>query len=128
MATTQDNRILKIATPLGKDYLLLDNFTATEGLSQLFSIEADLLHEENDSSFNPTVVDPKSIVGKGVTISVGSEDGTTRSFSGMVNRFVQGGRNIRFSHYTISIVPHIWVLTQNSQSRIFQQISVPDIL
>lgn len=128
MATTQDNRILKIATPLGKDFLLLDNFTATEGISQLFSITADLLHEENDTSFAPTVIDPKSIVGKGVTITIGSEDGTKRDFTGMVNRFVQGGRHIRFSHYTISIVPHVWVLTQNSQSRIFQQMTVPDIL
>jgi len=128
MATTQDNRLLRIATPLGKDYLLLDNFKASEGLSQLFSISAELLHEETDNSFNPTIIDPKNIIGKGVTISVGSPDGTTRDFSGMVNSFMQGNRHVRFSHYSITIVPHIWLLTQNSQSQIFQQMSVPDIL
>ncbi|MBK7707910.1 MAG: hypothetical protein IPJ30_19710 [Acidobacteria bacterium] len=58
--TTQDNRLLSIATPLGKDYVLISKFTATEGISQLFRIEAELLHEENDVSFTPTKIDPQS--------------------------------------------------------------------
>jgi type VI secretion system secreted protein VgrG len=128
MATTQDNRLLKIATPLGKDYLMLNSFTAREGLSELFSIDAELVHEESEAAFNPTVVDPKDLLGKGVTITVESTEGTVRDFSGMVNRFTQGNRDVRFSYYSISIVPHVWILTQNIQSQIFQQMSVPDIL
>ncbi len=128
MATTQDNRIINIATPLGKDYVLLNRFKATEEMSRLFTIEAELLHEEDESSYNPTVIDPHSLLGQGVTITVTSEDGATRDFSGMVNEFAQGMRDIRFTVYHIKIVPHIWMLTQKSQSQIFQQISVPDIL
>ncbi|HSI88201.1 MAG TPA: type VI secretion system tip protein TssI/VgrG [Pyrinomonadaceae bacterium] len=128
MATTQDNRLLKIATPLGKDYLMLNSFTAREGLSELFTIDAELVHEESEAAFNPTVVDPKDLLGKGVTITVESTEGTVRDFSGMVNRFTQGNRDVRFSYYNISVVPHVWVLTQNIQSQIFQQISVPEIL
>lgn len=128
MATTQDDRLLAIFTPLGKDYLLLNKFEAREGISQLFTIEAELLHEEDEATFNPTVIDPKSLLGKGVTITVTAEDGSGREFAGMVNRFTQGNRNVRFSYYNITIVPHVWMLTQRSQSRIFQQLSVPDIL
>jgi type VI secretion system secreted protein VgrG len=128
MATTQDGRLMSIATPLGKDYLLINRFTTTEGLSQLFSIDIELLHEETTVSFSPTVVDPSSLIGHSVTIFLSAADGSTREFSGMVNKFSQGNRDIRFSYYYISVVPHIWLLTQKSESRIFQQMSVPDIL
>ena len=119
---------MSIATPLGKDYMLVNRFTATEGLSQLFSIDVELLHEENKVSFSPTVVDAHSLIGQSVTIFISANDGSTREFSGMVNKFSQGNRDVRFSYYYISVVPHIWLLTQKSESRIFQQKSVPDIL
>ncbi len=119
---------MSIATPLGKDHLLINRFTATEGLSQLFSIDIELLHEETTVSFTPTIVDPASLIGHSVTIFVSAADGSTREFSGMVNKFSQGNRDLRFSYYYISVVPHTWLLTQKSESRIFQQMSVPDIL
>lgn len=128
MATTQDGRLMSISTPLGKDYLLVNRFTAHEGLSQLFSIDVELLHEENEVSFTPTNVDPKSLLGQAVSIYISADDGSQREFTGMVNKFSQGNRDVRFSYYYISVVPHIWLLTQKSQSRIFQQITVPDIL
>lgn len=126
--TTQDRRLLSIATPLGKDFLLINRLTANEGLSQLFSFEVELLHEENDPGFTPTPVDVKSILGQAVTVSIEQRDKTTRAFSGIVNHFSQGNRNVRFSYYYATIVPHVWILTQNIQSRIFQNTNVPDIL
>lgn len=126
--TTQDDRILSIATPLGKDYVLLSKFTAEESMSQMFRIEAELLHEETESGYEPTVIDPHSLLGQGVTITVTSNDGVTRDFSGMVSEFAQGMRDVRFTVYNITIVPHVWMLTQKGQSQIFQQMSVPDIL
>jgi type VI secretion system secreted protein VgrG len=128
MPTTQDGRLLSISTPLGKDFMLINRFTATEALSQLFSIDVELLHEETEAGYSPTAVDPKSLIGQAVTIFIESEDGAAREFTGMVNKFSQGNRDVRFSYYYISVVPHVWLLTQKSQSRIFQQQSVPDIL
>ena len=128
MATTQDKRLMRIATPLGKDFVLINTFVAHEGLSELFNIDIELLKEEDQATFEPTVIDPKDIIGKGVTVTVETEEGTYRHFSGMVNRFSQGNRDVRFSYYNINVVPHIWMLTQRIQSRIFQQISVPEIL
>ena len=68
------------------------------------------------------------MIGQAVTIQVRARDGSERQFTGMVNRFSQGNRDVRFSYYFVNVVPHVWMLTQKSQSRIFQQISVPDIL
>src|SRR5215203_5670319 len=128
MPTTQDGRLMSISTPLGKDYLLVNRFTAHEGLSQLFSFDVELLHEENEVSFNPTAVDPHSLIGQAVTIYIAATDGSKREFTGMVNKFSQGNRDVRFSYYYVSVVAHVLHLTQKSQSRIFQQLSVPDIL
>lgn len=128
MATTQDNRLMKIATPLQDDFLLINTLSAYEEISQLFSFELELLHEENEPGIEPTVVEADKMLGQAVTIRVKQRDGTERFFSGIVNKFSQGNRNTRFSFYYATVVPHVWILTQKYQSRIFQHKSVPDIL
>lgn len=128
MATTQDGRLLAVHTPLGKDFLLLNRFTAVEGLSQLFRYELELVHEENEVGFSPTEVDPASLLGQAMTVVIAQRDGVTREFTGMVNNFAASERDTRFSYYRATLVPQVWLLTQNRNSRIFQQKSVPDIL
>ncbi len=128
MPTTQQNRLLNIATPLGEDFLLINRLTAIEEISSLFSYEVELLHEELEPGYKTTVVDAKSILGQGVNIAISQRDGTIRYLSGIVNHFSQGHRDTRFSYYYAAIVPHVWLLTQVSQSRIFQHKNVPDIL
>src|SRR6476620_2545599 len=99
MPATQKERILNIMTPLGKDFLLIEGLEAKEGLSQLFSFEVKLLHEENQEGSTPTNIDPKSILGKQVSIELAEKDGIKRYFSGMVIRFSQGIRSPRYSFY-----------------------------
>jgi len=126
--TTQEGRLLRITTPLDDDYLLLESFSVTEGLSRLYAIEAVLVHEEDDPGAKPTIIDPKKLIGQSATIELTQSDDTLRTLSGMISRFSQGRRDTRFTFYHMQIVPVVWVLTQNSQSRIFQHKSVPDIL
>lgn len=125
----QENRLMKVFTPLGDDFLLINKFTAREGISELFEYEVELLHEEeDDESRVPTDVDPTGILGKGIVISIEQRDGTSRLFSGMVSSFSRGHRRTRFTYYYATVVPHVWLLTQNIQSKIYQHKSVPDIL
>ena len=128
MPITQDNRQLNIDTPFGKDFLLLDDFAANEYLSELFRYELELLHDEEDSGNEPTVVDPARILGQSVTIHLQQKEGTERFFNGIVSEFSQGSRDRRFTRYRAVVVPEIWLLTQVRQSRIFQHQTVPDIL
>jgi type VI secretion system secreted protein VgrG len=133
MATTQDGRLLSIITPLGKDFLLINKLSATEEISKLFSYEVELLHEENEAGTEPTVVDVQALLGQSATITIEQKQtdrsaDAKRTFSGMISRFSQGMRHTRFTSYTATIVPHAWIMTQNSQSRIFQHKTVPDIL
>ncbi|MCX7640412.1 MAG: type VI secretion system tip protein VgrG [Pyrinomonadaceae bacterium] len=128
MTTTQKNRLISISTPLGEDFFLLQRFTAKEAISELFEVEAELLHEEKNSGHQTTQIDAISLLGQSVTIKITQKDGVERYFNGIVKKFSQIGRNVRFSRYYATIVPKVWILTQNIQSRIFQQLSVPEIL
>jgi type VI secretion system secreted protein VgrG len=122
MAYTQENRLLKLDTPLGADVLLLQGFTGHEGISRLFSFELDLLSEKNDINF-------KDIVGQSVTIRVLLSDGSTeRYFNGMVSRFAQSGSGTIFTNYQMEVVPWLWFLTRNADCQIFQNMTVPDII
>ncbi|MGI9034513.1 MAG: type VI secretion system Vgr family protein [Pyrinomonadaceae bacterium] len=128
MAITQADRMMQIRTPFDDDYLLINKLTAAEAISTLFNFEVELLREEAESGYQPTIVDVQKIIGQEVEITITQRDETTRTFHGIVNQFSQGNRDIRFSYYYATIVPAIWVLTQRHNSRIFQQMSVPDIL
>ena len=78
MKTTQNERLLKIATPLGEDFLLLQRMTFTEGLSRLFEGELELWHDEGEAGyFNQT--DWPDLYGKFVVLFSGN--------LGLVNEF-----------------------------------------
>ena len=46
----------------------------------------------------------------------------------MVKRFSQGLSDEIFTAYHAEVVPKPWLLTKTVQSRIFQNLSIPDIL
>jgi type VI secretion system secreted protein VgrG len=120
---TQDRRLMAFDTPLGKDVLLLQELTGHEGISRLFSYELHLLAHENDS------IAFKDVVGQKVSITLRLPDGTPRYISGYVSRFSQGETDERlFTHYHAQVVPWLWFLTREADCRIFQNLTVPDII
>ncbi len=128
MPATQDGRTLQLATPLAEDYLLIKRLRCHEGLNQLFRIEVEMLHEEATEGLTPTAIDPKDLIGSPMVIFAHQAGGVERYFHGICNHFTQGSRNTLFSKYRAELVPKVWLLTQVSQSRIFQHKTVPDIL
>ncbi|MGI8789230.1 MAG: type VI secretion system Vgr family protein [Pyrinomonadaceae bacterium] len=128
MALKQKGRNLLINTPLGEDFLLLEEFTASETISELFAFQLKLVHEENGEGLTPTVVDPKQLLGQLVGIKINLPDKTSRYFNGVVSHWRQRNRDPRFTYYQAIVVPKVWILTQKRQSRIFQRLTVPQIL
>ena len=114
---------IEVTTPLGKDVLLLVGFSGYEGLSQLFNFQLDLLAEKSaDVAFD-------KLLGQKVTASIKLPDGSKkRYFNGICNRVSQGEQDFDFTSYRLEIVPQFWLHTRRAQSRIFQHVSVPDIL
>jgi type VI secretion system secreted protein VgrG len=123
MATyTQTNRPLTIKTPLGQDVLLPTRLRGCETISQLFNFHLDLVTEAaNEIQFD-------QILGQNVTVELRLNNQEKRYFNGLVRRFSQGGRNETFVRFSAEIVPKLWLLTKKVRSRIFQHVTVPDIL
>ena len=125
---TQQGRILAIQTSLGEDFFLLNKVEGTEGISQLYSLDIEILHDSEKEINTPYLPALNSVLGQAATISLTQRDGGARYFNGIFNFFKMTGRTDNYSFYNATLVPQIWELTQVSQSRIFQQKSVPDIL
>jgi type VI secretion system secreted protein VgrG len=125
-ATSQYDRLLTIETPLGKDVLLVRTFNATEAISSLFHFQLDLVSE------NPSLP-LDGIIGKPVTITLKFRDGKQRFFHGVVSRFGRSGRGSagrdpRYAAYYAEVVPWLWFLTRTTDCRIFQNLTVPEII
>lgn len=118
----QADRPLIVTTPLGQDVLFLTGFRGHEGISQLFSFELEMLAERG------TEIHFDKILGESVTVELRLFNGEKRYFNGLVKRFSQGVRDEVFVRYHAAVVPRLWLLTKKVQCRIFQHLSVPDIL
>jgi type VI secretion system secreted protein VgrG len=117
----QEKRLIQIDTSLGPDVLLLKSFGGHEAISRLFAFSLDLLSEDASISFD-------QIVGQRVSISITQVSGEKRYINGFVSRFSQSGADARFTHYHAEVVPWLWFLTRTAACRIFQNMTVPDII
>jgi type VI secretion system secreted protein VgrG len=124
MGTLEGNRYLYLTTPLGQDKLLLSGFTGQEGLNKLFHFELELLGDLS------TVVEFDKLIGQKVSFGIQGTDShqVARDLHGIVTAFSQGKRDFNFTEFKMTIVPEVWKLTRKFRSRIFQHITVPDLL
>ncbi|UCX04446.1 type VI secretion system tip protein TssI/VgrG [Shewanella glacialimarina] len=130
LKATQKNNIISITTPLGKDILYLTHFTATEAISQLFSISVSMFTVGKQ-------INLESLVGKNVCITLRNAQsaGAVRYFHGVVSHIESAGMRTAASDvaedyidYHAVIVPRAALMKKRTNCRIFQNKSVIDIL
>ena len=122
MALTQDNRMLGLETPLGKDKLLLTSFHGREEISRLFQFQLEMISDD-------AAIKAEDIVGQNVTVSIEQGDEEDRYINGFVNSFVAGDEDSEGRrNYSATIVPWLWFLTQTADCRIFQEKKIPEIV
>lgn len=102
----------------GIEFLVV-SLTAREKISAIFEVDLTLASQDE--------IPFKDVIGKNALLEIESTD-TTRFFHGIVNRFVQTDMAGRFFMYQARIVPQIWLLSLEQDCRIFQSLSVPDIV
>lgn len=112
---------IQITTSLGPNKLLVRSLEGEESVSGLFHYHVELYSEDPALDFS-------GIVGKAVTLAIGVSSGDSQYVNGIVSRFRQSGRDARFVYYTAEIRPWLWLLTMNSDCRIFQNQNAPDIV
>jgi type VI secretion system secreted protein VgrG len=111
---------MEITTPLG-DALLFYRMRASEELGRLSAFQIEML------SKSPSI-DPDGILGKNVTVLLRLPDDKVRHFNGYVTRFEQVGMTGRYHRYGALVQPWLWFLTRTSDCRIFQDMTVPEIV
>jgi type VI secretion system secreted protein VgrG len=110
---------LKSALP-AKD-LMFESMTMSSGLSMLGEMELGLVSEKPD-------LKAEDLLGKPVTVTLQLREGAKRHFHGYVTRFGIGLHRGRYFGYQASVRPWLWFLTRTADCRIFQDLSVPDIV
>jgi type VI secretion system secreted protein VgrG len=120
----QSDRLMQFTSPsVGKDVLVIESFTGSESISSLFEFRAFLLAPVG------TAIDPKALVGSKATVAVGLNDVQgSRYFNGIVSRFEEGNSDDEFAGYAAYIVPSMWLLTLSTNCRVFQKLTVMDIV
>lgn len=124
---TQAHRSVRIETPFAENVLLLKSLRGSEGLGRPFQFEIKLASETSD-------LDYEKIIGQKVSISLETgahnPDGSpiVRYFNGYVSRFSQTTYEGSLVEYQATVVPWLWFLTRSSNCRIFQGLTIPEIL
>ncbi|MGZ8140659.1 type VI secretion system tip protein TssI/VgrG [Bordetella bronchiseptica] len=116
-------RIVRALTPRPPQALQFRSMHGHEGLSALYEFEVDLLAATH-------TLELKSLLGKPVSLEI-ETGGAPRYLSGQATRCALVGRegdSARQYVYRVTMRPWLWYLTQTSDSKIFQQMSVVDVL
>jgi type VI secretion system secreted protein VgrG len=117
---TQDTRFGELATPLGKDVLVLVRFDVTEGLSELFEIRIDCLSEQADINFDQAI-------GQQCKVKLKTFN-PEREFNGILVEAQRTGLVHDHHSYRLVLRPWLWLLGRTTDCRIFQDKKAPDII
>ena len=123
---TLDDVDVRFLGPLG-DQLLFHRMEGEEDLGHPFRYELTLLSKDGDLVLS-------DLLGQVVTVELSLRDTTpmpndgVRFFNGHVTRFSRQGFDGDYHVYSATVRPWLWLLSQPSNCRIFQNKTVPDIL
>jgi type VI secretion system secreted protein VgrG len=121
MAEATMARVMEVTTPLGEDVLLFHGMHARDEISRVPEFRLDLLSADGEINMD-------DILGKNVAVKVSLADDSTRYFNGFVSRFSQGRMFGRYHQYQAVVRPWLWFLSRTADCRIFQEMTVPDIV
>ena len=118
----QADRVLRLESSLGADVLLPERMEVREGVLGLFEIVVWVRSKLLGLKAN-------EIIGQLVDVSLQLGDQERRPWNGLVTDFLEGpmiSRELRSDRLTLR--PQLWLLSQRSDCRIWQQMSSLDVL
>ncbi len=106
--------------PTGPDTLVLSRMLVRDRLNGLFSIDLQLLSADFE-------LKPDDLLGEPFGVEMKTPEGP-RHFHGLVTEFRFAGTQGRLAAYEAVLRPWAWLLGIRTDCRIFQELSVPDII
>jgi len=92
-----------------------------EGLNELYNFELVLVATDAELTFDD-VVDSEAL------LTIHGEDEGHRLVHGIISRFELGDHGEHFTLYRATLVPKVWKLQHRTSCRVFQDLSVADIV
>ncbi len=113
---------MSLQTALG-DTLRFKAMTASEELGRLFEFDVDAVADDG-------AIKPVDLLGKpaSVELEMFSTEAKSRYFHGLVCAVETGGAIGVEYRYRLFLRPWLWLLTRRTDTRVFQEMSVQDIL
>jgi type VI secretion system secreted protein VgrG len=126
-AYTQAGSQMAVSTPLGPDDLLLVGLIGQEVISQPFTFELKLLATKDKT------IPFDQLLGASITVELELPGSNyrrqkARYFNGICSSLTQVDQDTVFTEYTMQLVPALWLLSKKANSRIFQSMSIKEIL
>lgn len=102
------------------DKLKVVSFSGSEGVSELFRFSIELASSDAEVDFDAVVGQPALLTIRGPK--------SKRHVHGLISLFEQIGKDGKLTRYRAEVVPSVWMLSHRYDCRIFQNLSVPDII
>ncbi|MDX1926020.1 MAG: type VI secretion system tip protein TssI/VgrG [Pirellulaceae bacterium] len=106
--------------PLGPE-AYFRRLTGEDKLGRPFNFNVEVLSTKADLS-------PYDMVGKTMAVELKSKSGDSRFFHGIISRFLNVGNAGGLQLYQLELRPWIWLLSHSLDSRIFQELTIPEII
>jgi type VI secretion system secreted protein VgrG len=118
----QEDRRFNFNSPLGDSLRFLE-MRGTEQLGRTFAFTIHLVSLDPDIKLS-------DLLGQGVSVSIdlAPHSDTPRFFHGIVTRFQREGKLGNHYVYSAHVAPWLWLLSYTTNCRIFQNLSVPEIV
>jgi len=118
-AGNQEDYVFKVSG-LAAGKLRVEGFSGSEGISELYRYSVMLVSADGEVDFD-------AVVGQSALLTITGPKGK-RYVHGLVSEFEQFGKGDRITSYRAELVPAAWRLAQRADCRIFQNLTVPDII
>ena len=122
MTAIDQPRHIALSNLAGFDHLQLRKLQGSEEVSGLFEYQLELISPVEHT------IDPRSIIGRDCAVRLDRTADEARFFHGIVREFRHTGWSEHFSTWRATVVPWLWLLTQTTDCRIFQNRTTDQIV
>lgn len=106
--------------PLGPE-AIFRRLKGEDRLGRPFAFKVEVLSSKTELS-------PYDMVGKPMSVEVKTKKGASRFFHGIISRFLNVGATGGLQLYELELRPWIWLMSHSLDSRIFQELTIPQII
>lgn len=119
---SQKLRLFYFDSPLGEDKLLVNKFSGTEKMSELFKFDLELVSTD-------FTIQSEQMLGQNVTVGIRHIDGENfRYFNGHISKFTPIRHDGRLAYYHAEMVPWLWFLSLTQGCQIYQDKTLVEVI